>query len=92
MIRLPAEVDTKILGADNMVRMIDHRDKDSFSYAKECRRSWGHLEEVLTWCKSELIGDWRWQLVDMSTDVKPGRYIFYFDEEKDCLAFVLKWG
>jgi hypothetical protein len=37
-------------------------------------------------------GDWRWQLIDTSSDQRPGRYIFYFDREQDLCTFVLKWG
>jgi hypothetical protein len=47
---------------------------------------------VLNWCKSELRGEWRWQLLEMSSAIKPGRYIFYFDDERDYLAFVMKWS
>jgi len=67
------------------------RDKDSFDYAKEIAKPFGILEHVLDWCKEELVGEWRWQLIDVSTDRKPGRYIFYFDSERDCLAFTIKW-
>ena len=67
------------------------RDKNSFNYAQEIAKEFGVLEHVLDWCKEELVGEWRWQLVDVSTDRRPGRYIFYFDSERDCLAFTLKW-
>jgi hypothetical protein len=50
------------------------------------------LESVLAWCKHELRDEWRWQLVEMSSDIKPGRYLFFFDDERDYLAFVLKWS
>jgi hypothetical protein len=92
MVKLPAEVDTNLPGADNMVRRIDHRSRDSFAFAREVVKPWGGLEPVLAWCKTEVRGDWRWQLVDMSSDIRPGRYIFYFDSEQDCCAFMLKWG
>jgi hypothetical protein len=91
MVKLPAEVDTLLPGADRMVRQIDHRSRDSFDHAREVVKGWGGLEPMLTWCKNELEGDWRWQMVDMSSDIRPGRYIFYFDSERDCLAFTLKW-
>ena len=68
------------------------REKDSFSYAREISKPFGGLEPVLEWCKSELVKDWRWQLIDMSTDLRPGRYIFYFDDSRDYLAFSLKWS
>lgn len=67
------------------------REKTSFNHAHEIVKPFGVIESVLDWCKSELTDDWRWQLVEMSSDIKPGRYIFYFDSERDYLAFVLKW-
>lgn len=67
------------------------RDKESFAYAKEISKPWGGLDIVLAWCKTELVGEWRWQLVDISSDIRPGRYIFYFDSDRDCCAFTLKW-
>jgi hypothetical protein len=91
MIELPAKMDTKIADADNMIRQIDPRSRESFAHAREVVRAWGGLEPILAWCRTELIGDWRWQLVDMSSDQRPGRYIFYFDSERDCCAFALKW-
>lgn len=68
------------------------RDKDSFKHAQEISKPYGQIDEILDWAKSELRGEWRWQLVDLSTQWKPGRYIFYFDSEKDYFAFALKWS
>lgn len=68
------------------------RDKDSFKYAREIAKQFGVLEHVLDWCKQELVGEWRWQLIEVSSDHKPGRYCFFFDSERDCLAFTLKWS
>jgi hypothetical protein len=67
------------------------RDKDSFNYAQEIAKPYGMIEHVLDWCKEELVGEWRWQLIDVSNNHKPGRYCFFFDSERDCLAFTLKW-
>jgi hypothetical protein len=69
-----------------------HRDQASFAYAQEIAKGFGILEQVLDWCKSELVNEWRWQLIDVSSDQRPGRYIFYFDSERDCLAFTMKWS
>lgn len=71
---------------------IHSRNKESFNFAREIHRPYGHLDAVLQWCKSELQEDWRWQMVEMSYGTQPGRYIFYFDGERDCVAFALKWG
>ncbi len=89
-VKLPAEVDTQIAGAENLIRSMI-RSRESFAHAQEISKPFGALEAVLAWCKQELVADWRWQLVEMSTDLRPGRYIFYFDNERDYLAFVLKW-
>lgn len=68
------------------------REKESFSFAREINKPYGTLDEIIRWCKTELVGDWRWQMVEMSSDRRPGRYIFYFDLDRDMCAFVLKWG
>ena len=67
------------------------RPSDSFEYAREITKPFGGVDRVIDWCKSELEGEWRWQLVEMSSDIRPGRYLFYFDSERDCFAFSLQW-
>jgi hypothetical protein len=68
------------------------RNQASFNHAHEIVKPFGQIEQVIDWCKSELTNEWRWQLVEISSDQKPGRYIFYFDSERDCLAFIMKWS
>ena len=68
------------------------RDRDSFQHTQEIAKEFGVLESVLDWCKEELSAEWRWQLIEVSSDHRPGRYIFYFDSERDYLAFVMKWS
>ena len=68
------------------------RDKESFDHAHEIVKAFGVIEHVLNWCKIELRGEWRWQLLEMSSDIKPGRYCFFFDDERDYLAFLMKWS
>ena len=71
---------------DNIIRPAE-----SFNHACEIIKPYGVIEQVLAWCKSEMCEDWRWQMIDMSSERRPGRYIFYFDSERDYLAFTLKW-
>lgn len=73
-------------------RRYEIRSAESFPYAKEVGKPWGALEPILDWCKQEMVGDWRWQLIEISSDIRDGRYVFYFDREQDFCAFVLKWG
>ena len=73
-------------------RVIDSRRRESFPYSREIAKPFGKLDHVLDWCKTEIVGDWRWQLVDVSSDRRPGRYIFYFDTERDFFAFTLHWA
>ena len=68
------------------------RERESFRHAQEVIKPCGVLDDIIAWCKSECKQDWRWQLIDMSTDIKPGRYIFYFDSEQDYFAFYMKWS
>jgi hypothetical protein len=50
------------------------------------------LDPVLDWCKLECRSEWRWRLIDTSNETRPGRYHFYFDNDQDACAFVLKWS
>jgi hypothetical protein len=68
------------------------RVKDSFLYTREITKPFGHLDPVIEWCKAECTSDWRWQVQEVSSDIRPGRYVFYFDSERDCCAFALKWA
>ena len=74
-----------------ILHQIETRGKESFEYAREVTKPWGSLDVIIDWCKSELSGEWRWQLVEVSAGNRPGRYIFYFDSSRDCTAFALKW-
>jgi hypothetical protein len=68
------------------------RDGESFAYAREIHKPFGHIDRILEWCKAELQDEWRWQLVDATSDQRPGRYIFYFDSERDWFAFTMQWA
>jgi hypothetical protein len=70
---------------------VDYRSRESFDYARDISLPWGELEQVLAWSRQELTGEWRWQLISSASDLTPGRYIFYFDESRDAMAFSLKW-
>jgi hypothetical protein len=69
----------------------EYRSPESFAYTRTIQAAWGGLDPVVTWCKSELVDDWRWQVKEMSSDHRPGTYNFYFDSSRDCAAFSLKW-
>lgn len=68
------------------------RSHEKWNHAREIKQPYGEIDTILDWCKREMSKDWRWQLVDVSTPSAPGRYIFYFDDNKDYFAFTLKWG
>ena len=54
-------------------RVIDSRNRESFLYSREIAKPFGELDRVIDWCNTEIVGDWRWQLVDVSSDRRPGR-------------------
>jgi len=55
-------------------------------------RMWGHLEEVLEWNQQELVDTWKWEMVTPSNEFDPGEYKFYFQSQRDLVAFLLKWS
>jgi hypothetical protein len=65
---------------------------ESFSHAQEIARPFGQIDRIIEWCKTELVDEWRWQVVATSSDRAPGRYIFYFDSDRDAAAFSLFWS
>lgn len=67
------------------------RHKESFRHAIEIFKPFGELDQVIDWCKHNMQAEWRWQLLQVSSDHAPGRYMFYFDSDQDCCAFVLKY-
>lgn len=71
---------------------LHQRTKESFQYVREIVKPWGVIDQVIDWSKHELSGPWRWQLLESSSDQRPGRYRFYFDSDADLCAFLLKWG
>lgn len=70
---------------------IERRKGNSFPYTKEIQKPFGKLDDVIVWCKTEMQYEWRWELLEVSTDHRPGRYRFYFDNERDYCAFLLRW-
>ena len=72
--------------------LVFRREGDRFEFCREIVKPFGQLDSVLAWCKTELEGDWRWQLIETSNETRPGCYRFYFDSERDCVAFVLQWS
>lgn len=74
------------------VSPVDNRSDVSFPFSQEISKPFGSLDCILEWCRSELSNDWRWHLIDVSSSFVPGRYIFYFDSERDAVAFAIKWA
>lgn len=68
------------------------REKNSFAHSREITKPFGSLDSIISWCKTELVSEWRWELLEVSTDQHPGQYVFYFDSERDLFAFVLHWS
>lgn len=75
-----------------LTEILDQRNKESFPFTREISKPYGVLDQIIAWCKTEMISDWRWSLHDVSTDTRPGRYQFYFDSERDFVAFTLHWA
>jgi len=83
----------KPMSNHNQITVQSHLgDSHTFNYACEICKPGGVLDSVLTWCRSEMQDTtWRWQMRSQSSPFENGRYIFYFNSERDYLAFLLKW-
>ena len=68
------------------------RDQASFPYTKEIAKPFGKLDVIIAWCKQELVAEWRWQVIEPSSDIRPGTYRFFFDSERDMCAFTMQWS
>ena len=75
-----------------MLTTKEARESQSFAHAREIHKTWGVIDDVISWCRTELTDEWRWQIAQPSSDIAPGRYIFYFDSDRDACAFALKWA
>jgi len=67
----------------------ESRERKSFLHSCEINKKLGTLDCMLDWCRTELLSDWRWELVGSGDD--QWHYIFYFDTERDLFAFTLQW-
>lgn len=70
---------------------INSREAASFKYAIRLERPFGWVDSAIQWCRTELIDEWRWQLIRPSNDISPGEYVFYFDADRDYFAFSMKF-
>lgn len=71
--------------------LANRREPATFAHCVSCTKPFGVLESVLSWCYSECVAEWGWQLIVSSSDIAPGQYNFYFDSERDAVAFSLQW-
>jgi hypothetical protein len=71
------------------------REATSFAYSSPVTLEFGQLEPFLAWCRTELVGEWRWEYYPrdaIGNCYNKWQYRFYFDSERDCLAVTLKWA
>jgi len=66
--------------------------EEGYPHAKTLVLPTGQIDEVVEWCKQELRSNWKWQILTSSSPNVPGAYSFFFNEDSDYFAFVLKYG
>jgi len=49
---------------------------------------WGHLQQVVSWCQSNCVGNWAYN-PDLLAGKEKGSYFFYFEDESDYINFLL---
>jgi hypothetical protein len=65
---------------------------EGFSHAIAIERNSGEVDSVILWCKTNFEDTWRWQICRSSSPRQPGHYTFFFNNNSDYMAFVLKYG
>jgi len=80
---------TPISNADGS---FETRQANSFNFSREIVKPYGSMDGIVDWCKHELVNEWGWAIIEYSNDLTPGRYIFYFDSDRDACAFTLTWS
>ena len=50
------------------VDLTDTRERTSFVHSCEINKKLGTLDRMLDWCRTELLSDWRWELVGSGDD------------------------
>jgi hypothetical protein len=66
-------------------------EKSLFPFEAQAHRPFGSLEDTLKWCRSNIAGEWRWN-VETWDDNQGATYNFYFMDEFDCLTFTMRWS
>lgn len=65
----------------------DHQSDLFFSCVKI--QPFGWLDRALHWCRKETQAEWKWSLIESSSDTTHGIYKFYFKDFQDLVAFNL---
>jgi len=63
-----------------------------YQHAIAIERASGEVDSVIAWCKTNFEDSWRWQICRSSSPTNPGHYAFFFNNNSDYMAFVLKYG
>jgi len=66
--------------------------EEGYPYAKTLYLPTGKIDAVVDWCKQELTPGWKWQILTSSSTDTPGVYSFFFHNDSDFFAFLLKYG
>jgi hypothetical protein len=57
-------------------------------YKTEIDIKFGQLAPIMDWCQTQCTQNWGYKIVD-SAGFHPGKYEFYFEDEKDYVNFIL---
>ena len=68
------------------------KENEGFRYAINIERPAGKVDAIVQWCTLNFDDNWRWQICRSSSATFPGNYTFFFNNNVDYMAFVLKYG
>lgn len=73
-----------------------HRTKTEFKNSLQCELEvrFGNLDQIMEWCRDNCLHDWSVKEVMLSVDIKEKFSLWYefsFQDEKDYIAFTIKF-
>lgn len=66
--------------------------RTKYDHSADVRIKFGELQTVMDWCDKNCAGVWWFQDPEWASGSQDAQWRFSFDNERDCLLFVLKWN
>lgn len=59
------------------------------AFRTDIQLPYGHLGEVVEWCRNNCVSEWKFHEHHNTVDTFDPEYTFYFENERDYVAFLI---